>query len=508
MDEASQIVESWEPPLSPKQKKVFDCYKRYILCTGGRRNGKTLICANRVFKHMVEIPGARVALIATTIKSAKEGGAFADITDIVYPIWYEANIHGAGGRVEYTTERNGLPGPVMDSATRTMSFRIRNIHGGESELILFSIDNEKEVEAITKSKRFSMVWLSEGSNFKSPQLFKNLVQMLRMVHIPEAHQQLIVDTNPAEEGDEHWIYKKWFVERLMDAPPNELKKTEQNPSGLTQEDWEIYKQDFACFEFQLEDNPFLSKRDIAELKASNCDNQGEYDRNILGKWVKGFGLKGKVFADIIDVGKHFVRGAIDVDPYAIKMLGGWDMGRVNHAGCIVEPRMYKERLHYMILDEVITIGEEISTQQFAIMMYEKMRTLEHFYQKRFNWIHWSDNSAWNFNPSSADIDATIVANVTEGEVELQAANKAKDSVNTGIKIMRQLIKQDRLFVGSNCPKIQEMLVSLTERDIEDDTHFKHPFDALRYVIYMEERGHYLEHGPKGIDREMKVIHFA
>jgi hypothetical protein len=28
------------------------------------------------------------------------------------------------------------------------------------------------------------------------------------------------------------------------------------------------------------------------------------------------------------------------------------------------------------------------------------------------------------------------------------------------------------------------------------------------VIYMEERGHYLEHGPKGIDREMKVIHFA
>jgi PBSX family phage terminase large subunit len=508
MDEASQIVESWEPSLSKKQKAVFDCYKRYILCCGGRRNGKSVACAHKVFRHLVEIPGARVALIATTIKSAKEGGAFADITEIVYPIWYEANLWGAGGRVEYTTERHGLPGPIMDSATRTMSFRIRNIHGGESELVLFSIDNENEIEAITKSKRFSMVWLSEGSNFKSRKVFKNVVQMLRMFHLKPTEHQLIVDTNPAEEGDAHWIYQIWFNERLMDEPPQEIRKTESNPNGITQGEWNAVRNDYALFEFQLEDNPYLTPLEIAELKASNCDNQGEYDRNILGKWVKGFGLKGKVFADIIDVGKHFVRGAIDVDPYAIKMLGGWDMGRVNHAGCIVEPRMYKERLHYMILDEVITIGEEISTQQFAIMMYEKMRTLEHFYQKRFNWIHWSDNSAWNFNPSSADIDATIVANVTEGEVELQAANKAKDSVNTGIKIMRQLIKQERLFVGSNCPKSQEMLVSLTEKDIEDDTHFKHPFDALRYVIYMEERGHYLEHGPKGIDREMKVIHFA
>jgi hypothetical protein len=459
-------------------------------------------------KHLVETPGASVALIATTIKTAKEGGAFQDMINIILPIWFEAKLWGSGGYVEYTsTSGNGLPGPRMDAATRTSSFRIRNIYGGESELILFSINNENEIEAVTKSKRHSMVWLSEGSNFKSDRVFKNIVQMLRVFHLNDADHQLIIDTNPAEEGDEHWIYKKWFVDRLNEMPPKELLKSKENPTGITQEEWLMVREDFALFEFQLEDNPRLSQREIAELKASNCDNQGEYDRNILGKWVKGFGLKGKVFADILDPTEHFIDGMIDVDESTVDLIGGWDMGRVNHAGCTVEKIIKDGQRIYNVLDEVVITDEKVSTEEFAFEMYEKIRKLEFYYQKRFNWRHWSDSNAFDYN-GTPEVQATIVTNATEGQVILEAAHKPQHSVDAGIRFMRRLLFENRMFVGSNCPKIQEMLRLLTQEDIEEDTYLKHPFDALRYVIYMEERKHYLENtGPRGIDRDKpRFIH--
>jgi PBSX family phage terminase large subunit len=512
MDEASEIVEGWIPFLSAKQKAVFDCYKMYVLCCGGRRNGKSIAVGHKVMRHMVETPGAEVALISTTIKTAKEGGAFQDMVNIIYPIWESANIYGSGGfKVEFTSKGgNGLPGPRMDAATRTSSFRIRNIHGGESSLTLFSINNENEIESVTRSKRFSMVWISEGSNFKSDKIFKEVAQMLRMYHLNKEDHQLIVDTNPAEEGDAHWIYQKWFVDRLRDSPPKELMQTKENPTGITQEDWVMIRDHFALFEFQLEDNPRLSKLEIAELKASNCDNQGEYDRNILGKWVKGHGLKGKVFADILLPEKHFIGTdpdeAIDISETTIDLVSGWDMGKVNHAGVIVEPIMVDRRYSYNVLEECMVLDEKVSIDEYAFQMWEKMRGIERYYQRRFNWTHYSDDSAFNFNPHSGEIDATIVYNATGGEVSLEAANKAKNSVDAGIKFMRQLLHTNRLFVGSNCPRIREMLEQITDRDIEDDTHLKHPFDALRYVIYMMERKFYFETAPRSVNRTQEFIH--
>jgi PBSX family phage terminase large subunit len=509
MDSTDQIIDAWVPKLSPKQKAVFDCYKRYVCCAGGRRNGKSIAVGHKVFRHLVEVPGARVALIATTIKSAKEGGAFADLVEIVAPQWFDANIYGSGGKIEYTSKSgNGEPGPRMDAATRTSSFRIRNLYGGESELVLFSIDNENQIEAITKSKRFSMVWLSEGSNFKSDKVFKNVVQMLRMFHLSREDHQLIVDTNPAEEGDEHWIYQYWFINRLKDTPPKNLTEG-SNP--ISQAEWEMSRQEYELFEFQLEDNPFLTPFEIAELKATNCDNQGEYDRNILGKWVKGFGLKGKVFADILLPEKHFVGldedDSIDVDENTIELVTGWDMGKKNHAGVIVEPRMLNGRNIYSVLAECMVLDDKVSIEEFAYQMWEKMRALEHYYQKRYRWRHWSDDSAFNYNPQTGDLDATVVFNATEGEIELQAAAKPNHSVDAGIRFMRKLLHENRLFIGGNCPKIREMLQAITDKDIEDDTHFKHPFDALRYVIYMEEKKYHFETNPRAVKRSpAQIIH--
>lgn len=482
----------WVPKLSPKQLAVFNCYKRYVCCAGGRRNGKSVGVGHKVIRHMWETPGAEVALIATTIKSAKEQGAFQDLISIILPDWIGSNMVGIGGLpMDYTSKSgNGLPGPRTDAATRTSSFKIRNYWGGESQLMLFSIDNENEVESITKSKRFSMVWLSEGANFKSKDIFKNLIQMLRMFGLPFNQHQLIVDTNPAEEGDEHWIYKEWYVNRLRDKPPKEMLEL-KNP--ITQEDWELQRSNLELFEFFLEDNIFLSKEEIAELKATNCDNQGDYDRNVLGKWVKGHGLKGKVFADIIDTTKHFLGTTEDewitLSENTIELIVGWDPGQVNHAAAIVEKIVIDKMRIYNLIDEVVLTDEKIGTAAFAYTVWEKMRYIEQFYQKRFKWTHWADSSVFDWRASIENYDSEIIREATEGQVIVEGVDKPKDSVKYGIRMMRRALFENRLFIGANCPKHKEMMLDLKDTDIEEDTFLKHPFDALRYVIYMEERKH-------------------
>lgn len=474
--------EYWVPPLAPKQLEVFNCFDRYVLCAGGRRNGKSIAVGHKAARHLWEIPGARVGLVAKTIRSAKEGGAWTDMIEIIMPQWLDAGIVGLDGLpLEYTTkDGSGTPGPRMDSATRTSSFKIRNYWGGESEMILISLDNEEDAEAKFRSLRLSMIWFSELQNFLLRKVFKEGIQQLRMYHLRRDQHQFIADSNPAEEGTDSWIYKLWYEERIQ--------KTHPEPN---------FQKSLRLFEFHIEDNPFLDPGDIEELKGSNSDNQGDYDRNVLGIWSKGFGLKGKLFGDLFIPNKHIISPAIDIPDDTVELYTGWDIGQVNNSFHILERRMIQMPTadnkmtwvsHWLILEELITIGEEIGTEEFAIQCYMLMCKVENYKNRNFIWTHWSDDTAHNvFRASIQGYDAGLVLNATQGAVNLLAADKPKESVNVGTRIIRRLLMDNRLFVGGNCPVTAQMLSDISERDLETHSHLNHPFDSLRYPIYMEER---------------------
>jgi hypothetical protein len=481
----------WVPKLSQKQLELFNCYHRYVLAAGGRRNGKTIGVGHKVFRHLWETQGARVGLVAKTIRSAKEGGAWSDLIEIVAPEWLGSGICGQSDLpIEYTTQSgSGIPGPRLDSATRTSSFRIRNWWGGESELILISLDNDEEAEVKLKSLRFSMFWFSELSNFKTRKVFKASIQQLRMFHLKDEQHQWISDTNPAEDGEDSWIYNLWFKERD--------RKDHPDPEFQSQ---------LKLFEFHLEDNPFLTPFQISELKGSNCDNQGEYDRNVLGKWTKGFGMQGKVFADVFQPNFHIIKPAIDLEQDTEKLFTGWDMGQVNFSYHILECRIVNNLRIWMVIEELLAINDQIGTEEFGYQAYAKQLALEAHYERRFDWTHWSDDTALNVWRAAANgYDAGMIMNVTGGAVQLQAADKPKESVPTGIKIIRTLLRENRFFVGENCPKTIQMISDLNETDIENDTELKHPFDSLRYPIYMEERRHIIT-ASRPAPRSLPAIH--
>lgn len=471
----------WIPPISPKQLEILnsnteaDGWKRFIYVDGGRLSSKSIGVGHRVMRHLWETPGARFGIVAKTYKNAKRG-AWADMLEIVIPEWLNSKMVGTSGMpIEYTSSSNSGPGPASDTLTRTPYFRIRNWWGGESECLLYSLDNDDEVEAKLRSTRFSGLWFSELQNFQNRKVFNDSILNLRMVHLKPQQHMWIADGNPPESGKDSWQYKLWY---------EEIKKENHSQPH--------FQRSLKLVHVRLEDNPYLHPEQIETLKGTYADDPAEYDRNVNGIYVKGHGTLDKHFADLIIPELLYVDPAIDVDPATEELFTGWDIGAKNNAFVILERRNIGDVSVWCVLDECVTLGEKITTSEFASMCYEKMIALQNMYRRHFKWTHWSDDTALNaYRGGIGGFDAAEVSKATGGKVDLQAAAKPDGSIRDGIRILRRLIREQRLFVGKNCPNVIQFLEELSiGRDLKtpvEDSDLKHTFDATRYPIYMEER---------------------
>jgi len=148
---------NWYPDLFPKQLEVVNSQARTLLVEGPRLSGKTTATLHRIVRHLWETPDARVAMFSRTIKNSKEGGTWSLLHDVVLKEWIEAKIG-----LHYTTRSaEKRPGFKLDSLSRTLYFRISNVHGGESTCMLFSLDHDPDIEDKAKEMEFSMVYFSE-----------------------------------------------------------------------------------------------------------------------------------------------------------------------------------------------------------------------------------------------------------------------------------------------------------------------------------------------------------
>lgn len=489
---------------NPKQIDIFnagtieDGFKRYILVDGGRLNGKTVGVAHRVFRHLWETPGARFGIVSKTYKAAKQGGVWADLTDIAAPVWInpEQPLMGETGMPMEYTSRNGVGvGPAMDPLTRTPYFRVRNMYGGESECYLISLDNDNEIEQKLKSTRWSGLWISELSNFESRIVFDLSILQLRMFHLSAEQHIWIADTNPPEIGEDAWFYKLWYEEIIQENHPR--------PG---------FQKALRHIHVKLEDNiAYLSPIQVDALKGTYANDPGEYARHVDGEYVKGHGTLDKHFADVIIPDIHYIEPAIGVDKTTDTLYTGWDPGDINHSGHILERRIVNDVAYWMVLEEVVVVGDRLRIEDFAYMMWEKMLALQHFYKKQFEFVHWADDTAVNaFRSQSGGYDADAIFKATNGNVLLQGAAKPDGSVRDSVRILRRFLRDERLFVGRNCPQTIDMLeglrVSKDPKVVVDDGPLKHPFDSLRYPIYMVERLNFMaDSTPRGSDRS-RLVH--
>ena len=494
-----------------KQWDIFNTRKRIVLVSGSRKSGKTWAVLHRVARHLWETPGATVGVFAKSVKLAKDGGSWQELVDRTMPEWCDANIG-----CDFTTfDSSGVGGPKTDAVTKTAYFRVRNYWGGESECKLFSIDNDNEVGSKVKNKSFSMIYFVELSMFKDPRILSMTVPQLRMSHLrpppgkPDTNHQWIADTNPDEDlGNRSWFYKVFYQDRCSTNArlPNE--------SDSDWKDRRDYYDSMEVIEMFMEENPYLTRQEVIELKMLCRDDQGQYDSHVLGIHGDGGQKRTRHFAALFKPNIHVVGSSepdgdqIDVNKNTTVLHTGWDIGSAsNHAAGIVDIWTSNiggvDRSNFSVLDEATSFEEHIKIEDFAHEMTGKMDAIEKANKRTFDWVHWSDDTALNvWRPISGTFDYLEIMRATNQRVVLQGVLKPEGSVKTRVRLLRRLLREERIFVSARCVRVIAMLEECRKGDAEKefvvwDVH-KHTFDWLTYIIYMELLSELMEEnqGPK------------
>lgn len=499
----------WMPELFDRQLPVFNSRARSLLVSGPRKSGKTWAVLHKLVRHMWETNGARLAMFSRTLKNSKEAGTWADLHTIILPEWINANIG-----LKYTTFNvDGVPGFKVDGQTRTPRFRIRNAWGGESEAMLFSLDFDGDVESKLKEQRFSMIYFSELSKFRDRRILSVALPQLRMPHLKMDEQMWIADTNPSEEGEGSWIYEVWYVERNQTYEQYAERNKERGRPVMSESAFDGFKAGLQLIEIMPEQNPYLDPRELEELKATYSYDEGLYARYVLGKWVYGDGDQSRHFRAAF-LAKHIVGNCDDQDennwilamphPNAYELITGWDLGDRNHAAVLLDKEFANGKSVFVVLDELESIGEEVSNEEFTVAFMQLVKNIEEQTGRVYDLERaWSDRSSIERYSATGDTFPYLqVYAASEERIFLRGVPKAKGSVRARVKLIKQLLKQDRLLVSAHCKAVKRMFKELkkgsTEVNYVVQDENKHIFDALSYPIFME-CAEDLENMPQGVN---------
>lgn len=497
----------WTPGLSKKGLDIFNSRKRCLLVSGPKWSGKTWSVEHKIIRHLWETKNGRFAVFTKTIKNATQGGIWQDLTEVILPEWFDANLTGVNEDciMEYAPDGH----PHTDGTTRTMGFKIKNYWGGTSELKLFSLDVDGEVEAKVRGTRWSGFWFSELSNFYDKAVFTMTEAQMRIG--ADSEQLWIADTNPSDENAESWIYKTWYTDPHAEVAPESMV-TEKEKAAFFR-----MQAQMGLIEVMLDDNPFLTDEKKDEIKARYHDDPDRYRRYVNGDWTGTGNNVRHIFKDIFRTLIH-VRGdcskpnrgdweVLLPNESCVELIGSWDLGQTNHSAHILEKFIVGEKIHWNVLAELVVIGGEVSIEDFTLEFLVLMDLFEEVIRQVrgaatvVNWRHWSDDSAMNFNSAVGTMQAAIVARVSNNRIILRPAEKPANSVRLRIQTVRHGLIENRILVSASCAKTIEMMQKLRYSlkkgvVIEADDKFKHPFDSLSYAMLMESAWEEITRGPR------------
>jgi len=218
---------------------------------------------------------------------------------------------------------------------------------------------------------------------------------------------------------------------------------------------EALDSDYKSFHFTTYDNPYLPKEEIEKAKFELTEDR--FAQEYLADFRKTEGLVFKEF----NRGKHLYQ---ELPIREIEYIAGIDFGFTNPTAVVAIKKDYDN--NYWV------VGEWYKTKRTETQIAEYVASCG------FNAVY-PDPEA----PSAIEVLNQKSVNVVE-------VIKNKDSVKTGINLIRELFKQNRLKIHSNCINLINELETYSypnKRDLhnEDENPIKehdHAIDALRYAI--------------------------
>lgn len=242
--------------------------------------------------------------------------------------------------------------------------------------------------------------------------------------------RIICDTNPADP--EHWLKKKYI---------------DNKSEGVLH------------FHFTLEDNTFLNKRYIEEIKAITPSGMF-YDRDILGLWVTAEGV---VYPDY-DRNRHSI-SAEDVPPIR-KYYAGVDWG-YGHYGSIVILGEAEDGSVYIV---------DGDAQQHKEIDY---------------WVEKANEFILKYGDMDFYADSARPEHVMRFYRENINVYNARKEVIAGIEEVAKRWKNDTLFyVQGSIPRFEEEIYRYKwkPKSTQDVImkEYDDVMDAIRYAIYSEK----------------------
>jgi len=477
-----------EPPaliLSPKQQALIEACrkKKFVLASGPRYSTKTCGCLVALCDHAWRTDRGNIAIVAVSQSAGLDSGVWEDLVTSILPSYMSQN-----------TGMTWVREPFVANVTKKPTCEVSNAFGNRTRIQLDSLKYEHEAEARFKGKRYSMMYISELSNFLRRKTFDVWGECLRMLHLKPEDHLFLADTNPADEGERSWIYQLWYV--LRNTPTEEL--ADPMLAAL--------KQHLELVEFELADNLFVDRERIDELIGRYVHDQDLYNRYVKGLWIQA--STNALFAQVFRPLRHVI-GEIETpanpDPAIMvpeqstfELGGGWDPGdSVNSAAVIIEKVLRKlpdgrTEPVFKILDELVIVNEDHTIDDFTQRFVEKMDWWAQRMGREYHWKHWSDRSVFDVRePRENKYYHQLIYEASGGRVTLMAAERGRKSVQQRVDLCRRLLFDDRLFVSNDkCPQAIAMFKSLRRGKSEIATiargsPFKHVFDAIMYYIASE-----------------------
>jgi len=468
---ADEIATRWLPDLSPKQFEVFFDTSPNLLLESMRFTGKSWAVGYAAVKHAFDWPNALVLIVAKTKRQLMTGGLMSKLGAEILPD-FEKNL-----------EDFEWVGPKL-TVEKDVIYTVTNRYGGRGIIQMMSIGNDSDLERKMKGIEASLCVCDEVTLYESSKIFEYLSATLgRRNHIPPEQQRFVGTCNPGQP--DHWVADTWSVldPEKRDAAFRVISlKPEDNPSPQTKAYYERLRQ-------TLKNNPTQAARDIEGLWVA----LPEGDAIFKDSFVPGFHVKGNVSSgELLRPVKGF--------PITV----GWDAGDGNHAVIFAQEVPTKEKILWVVLDEIVYIKQTVSLDRLTREAMQKMNAMCEAADFNFSFDHVSDNSAFNrFRASAGSYDWKVVEECSQKllkefprikkPIRLIECPKPEGSVGAGCRMLIELFQQNALFISANCKNMIETFTKITGK--KDDPfapgtrdRLKHALDAIRYPLFQRRLG--------------------
>lgn len=438
--------ETWTPDLNPSNQRLFDSTSKYILCWSEKGSGKSHGCIQKMVRHCYENQNA-LGLIVVSVKSmATKGGAWDELINEVLPQWK------AGLGLDFSD--------VKHDEQHNQFVWVANQYGGWSMIVVISSPHADQLRTRIRGYAPSCVFVDELTSCESVVYFEAIAAQLgRRKHVT-GPQQYLAACNP--EGPSHWVYQTWFVEAFDEE------------TGEWDPDFENIYYPFA----DNEKNITAGYQD--SLKKIYRHNPLEAARMIRGEWVDRPAGEA-LFRDLYNPAVHVYPLNDEMVPDFRNRLRpitghpiiiGLDPGAVYNSYVFQQWLNVEGKMKWVAFDEMVVTKKRVSYEKLIPLIMGRVvwwRKLVLGDAETLPQIWLSDNSAFNqWRASTGSFDVLDIEKIYEAHrarlgleaMKIKPAPKFNGSKVARVRLVQDLLAQDKVVISSCCPQVQKMFLQL------------------------------------------------